>query len=407
MSMLDAKPFVEDGKTAVHGLRRAFADVLSSLGADATEPQEISRRFGLDKTLAWRIARVIREDDAWEAVQHIPRRPSVRLFVSAMSKHGAAGELTESVWKALDQFERFVEVHSGDRETLEAMVSAAAKRSAGKRLEMFRKNGFHANSALWGVQARVQISMHVIAPALDIEDALAIGVVCGLADFRRLRPDVPWAVGSLAQWDDLSMPEDIRPQPLDASTRPGEAPLMREFCSTPLPEIRTLVESRDLVRYMLAEGPVGNTAAATAVLGWTFSRVASRFQTYPGECGEHGVALSTPVESVVHDLFVHRSMRFAFNPTAHVYSQLPGGPKYPDSGRLAGLLPVPGDVVDLGAGPPDTTTAELPRYREMLEFTVKRMGHALNDFQGYRFRVRFPPIPAMAVLRHNLLPKPD
>jgi hypothetical protein len=322
-----------------------------------------------------------------------------------MTKHGASAERVETVWQALGEFERFVEVHSGDRETLEMMVSAAAKRSAGKRLETFRKSGFQANSAIWGVQARTQISLHIMAPSAIDPEALSFSTVCGLTDFRRLRPDVPWAVASMSQWDDLSPFEPWRPLQIDPSGPTGDGPLMRDFCSQPLPELHILRERENLVRFMLAEGPVGNTAAATVVFGWNYASVASRYQSYPGEFGEHGVMLTTPVESVVHDLFIHRSLSFAFNPTAHVYSQMPGGPQYPSGGRKAGLLPVPDDVTDLGAAPPDTTTPELPRYREMVEFAVRQMGHEINDFQGYRFRVRFPPIPTLAVLRHALLPR--
>jgi hypothetical protein len=403
--MMDAKPFADDGKSAVHGLRRALAEVLVAVGADADQPQEISRQFGLDKTLAWRISRVVREDDVWEAVQHIPRRPSIRIFVNAMTKHGASPDRVETVWHALGEFERFIEVHSGDRETLEMMVSSAAKRSAGKRLETFRKSGFQANSAIWGVQARTQIALQLMAPSATNPESLSMSTICGLTDFRRLRPDVPWAIASMSQWDDLAPIERWKPTPIDPTVSLEDGPLMREFCSHPLPDLHMLKEREDLVRFMLSEGPVGNTAAATVVFGWNYPSVASKYQNYPGEVGEHGTLLSTPVESVVHDLFIHRSLDFAFNPTAHVYSQLPGGPQYPSGGRKAGLLPVPDEVTDLGAGPPDTTTPELHRYREMVEAAVRQMGHELNDFQGYRFRVRYPPIPTLAVLRHALLPR--
>lgn len=405
MSAIESRMFVSDGKTAVHGLRRALADVLASVGADADQPQEISRQFGLDKTLAWRISRVVREEDVWEAVQHIPRRPSIRIFVDAMRRHGATPDRVEMVWSALDEFERFVHVHSGDRETLEMMVSAGAKRSAHKRLETFRKTGFQANSAIWGVQARTQISLHVMAPSLVAQDQLSLSIVCGLTEFRRLRPDVPWAVASLTQWDgeETAFRDRWQPLALDPEQSRDAPPLLREFCSQPLPDLETYREREGLVRFMLKEGPVGNTAAATVVFGWTYPTSASCFESYPDEKGEHGVMLTTPVESVVHDLFIHRSLTFAFGPTAHVYSQLPGGPQYPGSGPRAGLLPVGSDVVDLGAGPPDTTTPELPRYREMVELTTRRMGFQLNEFQAYRFRLRYPPIPSMAVLRHGLL----
>ncbi len=423
MNSHDARPFADDGKCAVHGMRRALAEVLTSVGADADQPQEISRQFGIDKTLAWRISRVVREEDVWEAVQHIPRRPSIRLFVDAMARHGAPEKPLETVWRALGEFERFVELHSGDRETLEMMVSAGARRSAGKRLESFRKAGFQASSAIWGVQARTQISLHLMAPSALDPEALSMSTVCGLTDFRRLRPDVPWAVASLSHWETAEPPANgtggagaphgtaiadrWQPIPMDPAVPAGAPPLLQEFCSRPLPELDRFKEREGLVRYLLREGPVGNTAAATVVFGWNLPRAASPYEGYPGETGEHGVMLTTPVEAVIHDLFIHRSLAFAFGPTAHVYSQLPGGPQYPASGPRIGLLPVGGEVIDLGAGPPDTTTTELPRYREMAEVAVRQMGFELSDFQGYRFRVRYPPIPALAVLRHPLLRRPS
>jgi hypothetical protein len=121
--------------------------------------------------------------------------------------------------------------------------------------------------------------------------------------------------------------------------------------------------------------------------------------------GEHGMRMSTPVEMAFKDLYMHRSLSFAMSTTASVYSDLPGGPRYPDSGAYASVLPVPTDVSDLGEGPPDTTTPELPRYGELVSFCCKRLGFTLEDFHGFRYRLRYPPIPTFAVMRHPLMPK--
>jgi hypothetical protein len=104
-------------------------------------------------------------------------------------------------------------------------------------------------------------------------------------------------------------------------------------------------------------------------------------------------------------MFVHKDLTFALDPSAHVYSQLPGGPQYPAGGKDAALLPVPTDVSDLGSMPPDTTTLEIPEYKAMVEMAIVALGHKLEDFHAYRYRLKYPPIPAMAVLRHPLLPK--
>lgn len=406
MSRIETKPFAEEGKAAVYGIRRAFAEMLASVGADASEPQEVARRFGIDKTLAWRISRVVGEDDAWEVVQHIPKQPSVKLFVNALLKHGADRNTAEEIWKALAEFEEFVRVHSGDRETLEIMASGTGHRSALKKLETFRKLGFQANSALWGVQARVQLGLTLITPSKTV-GTVDLTTVSGMIGLRRLRPNVPWTIATETHWDyDLhpgGIPQDVS-APLDPMVPKGGIPIVSQFCSRSLPALRTVDQPAGMRRYMLGEGEVGNTAAASVIVGWTQRSAAPMRETYPGEHGEHGITLSTPAEEVVRDLYIHNDLGFAFNPVARVYSLLPGGPQYPAAGEHAPQLPVPTEVVDLGASPPDTTTPSIPRYREMVEFAAAQSGFTLNDFRAYRFRLKYPPIPSFLVLRHALLP---
>ncbi|MFN7020908.1 MAG: hypothetical protein ACK4WH_06225 [Phycisphaerales bacterium] len=381
---------------------------MSSVDADPDQPQEISRRFGLDKTLTWRIARVVRAKDPWEAVPHIPRRPSIGIFTRAMARHGAPPDLIASVHDALNQFERCVEVHSGDRETLEMMLGFQPRGTTAKRMEAFRKAGFQANSAIWGVRARLQIGVQVMAPSMADPGSLSLSTVCGLVDFRRLRPDVPWTIAAPSRWDELQSEQGmVGPLPIDLSLSPHDPPLLADFCSSPLPKMKAVKESRDLTRYMLTEGPVGNTAAASVIFGWRYPRSASKFQSYPGEEGEHGVVLSTPVELLIQDLYIHRSLDFAFNPEGVVYSQLPGGPRYPEHGRQASQLPVASEVVDLGESPPDTTSPEMHRFGEMVEAACHASGYPLDEFRGYRLRIKYPPIPSIAILRHPLLsPQP-
>lgn len=403
---VDTGVFVEEAKAVVGAVRRALADALVAVNGDPAQPQEISRRFGLDKTLTWKIARVIREDDPWEAVAHIPRRPSIRILIGALAKHGLGKEHADPLWQAMEGFEQFIETHSGDRETLEMMASPAAKRSASKRLELFRKSGFQANSALFGVQARVQLAMQMVTPNPHSEEMLDLTTVCGLMDFRRLRANVPWAIATLSGFNADDAPRtDTRSgaSALERALPPGTAPILSRFCSQPALRLREIHVQPGVSRYELTEGPIGNTAAVDAVLGWRYVGTVSKHAEVEGEHGEHTVVLSTPVETLIHDLWVHRSLAFAMNPTAHIYSMLPGGPRYPQQGRHVGLLPVPAEVTDLGTNPPDTTTPELPRYREMAELAASENGCRLEDFRAYRFRVKFPPIPAMGVLRHGLL----
>lgn len=399
----EQKPFVHDGRAAVHSLRRAIAAVMSSVGAEIDEPQEMARRFGLDKTLSWRLSRLVREEDPWEALQHIPGRPGMGIFAGVMETSGAPADRLAAMWEAVDGFERFVRTHTRDRETLEMMVGGTARRSAERRMESFRKAGFLSNSAILGVKAVTQVCAHMIAPSRTPGMA-DMGVISGLSEFCRLRPNVPWAVATVRNWGgaSASMTGESAAAPVDETTRAGEAPLMKEFCSQPVPDVRVAEHPKGTYRCMLTDGPLGYSAAATVISGWVYHATAPLSESYPGEPGEHGANLTTPVEALVFDLFVHRDLPFARSVTARVYSQLPGGPRYAEEGATAYELPVPTEIVDMEDGPPDPPSPALGRYAEMIGRVAGRMGRAAEDFSVLRYRLRYPPIPALALLTHPL-----
>lgn len=404
-STAGVQPFFDGAQLVVRGVRRALADLLASVGADPSEPQEVSRNFGLDKTLAWKIARVIREPDPWDAVTHIPRRPSFQILVTALQKHGAPTARVEDLWAALDAFERFIEVHSDDRETLEIMVGSSKMSAGTKRLENFRRSAFQANCAIWGVRTKLQVCMHVLAPHPGSEDLLSVVTISGFHDFKRLRPDVPWSVATLSNWDVGKTVNNDKPEaiiPLDNDITGVGAPLLHEFCSKPLPSMRCKKLSDGRVRFELTEGPVGNTAAATVLLGWASRGVVSGMEREPGEYGEHGVFLSTPAEAIVHDLYIHNSLKFPGAPSAKLFSELPGGPRYLTEGE-ASTMRFNEELIDLGTAPPDVTTPEFPRYREMVVLAANYLGFELGDFHGHRMRLAYPPIPTLAIIRHPLM----
>ena len=405
MTRLETKPFFEEGTAVVHRLRRALAEVLATAGAPVDEPQEMSRQLGLDKTLTWRVARLVGEDDAWEAVAHVPRRPSIKLLVEALARRGVPEARLDGVWRAMDDFDRFVDVHSGDRETLEIMASVVSKRSTEKRMEVFRRDGYLANSAIWGVRVDVQLAAQFVSPGSK-PGRLDCATLCGFGGFRRLRVDVSWEVATRRIWDSDA---DIRPESaagfesLDASVVRGEAPLMKGFCSDPLPTLKIFERDAKSRSYLIEGNEVGNTACSDVFLGWVDRNFAGDTESYPGEHGEHGAVISTPAAEFVHDLYIHRSLDFRLDMNAHVYSQLPGGPLYPLHGpKYALQLPVPQEIHDLGIGLPDGSIGSIPRYREMVASAVARIGHSIDDFRAYRYKLKHPPVPSLSVIRHTL-----
>jgi hypothetical protein len=125
-------PFVEEAKVVLQEVRTSLATLVGSVGANPTQPQEIARRFGLDKTLTWKIARVICDDDTLAAAVHVPGKASIRNFVDVLEKKGATSAATQPVLAAMDRLEDLIATHSGDRGTFEVMLGSASDELAKK-----------------------------------------------------------------------------------------------------------------------------------------------------------------------------------------------------------------------------------------------------------------------------------
>src|SRR5512140_3604189 len=100
--------FESEARTAVDGLRSALAELVAEVRGDPNQPLDLSRRFGLDKTLTWKIARVICNDDAFSAVVHVPGRPSINALAEAFKQGGASAGSVDAVLAAMDRFEDVV-----------------------------------------------------------------------------------------------------------------------------------------------------------------------------------------------------------------------------------------------------------------------------------------------------------
>lgn len=403
-AMPDAR-FVQETKVVLQGLRSSLLAVLSAAGADATRPQEMARQFGLNKNLTWKLSRVIRESDALAALAHMPGRPGLRIFLEAMEKSGATAEALDQVKRSIAELDALVRTHSGDRETLEAMVGGIGGASAAARSEAQRKLAFRGNSATWGVQARVQVSCHFAAPSVSSPDLLDVAIVAGLVDFRRLRADTPWAVATISRVADDFSPQSARGfQAVEPEYQGADlAPLMPEFCGRPMPTVRLGPGQRpQLQRIELVEGPVGNTGATTCIAGWCHRGQVARYRSEEDGYGAHQVVLSTPVELVFHDLYVHRSLAFAHSPKVAMYNQLPSGPMPGNPMDPAATMPLHEGITRLGAFPPDVVTPELAWYPRMMEHVSGRLGWKLDEFVGFRVRMAYPPIPTRLSLMYQL-----
>jgi hypothetical protein len=390
--------------TAVQTFRAGLIDLLASVNANADRPQELARRFSLDKNLAWKISRIVGSSDPLATVPLIPGTAGARIFLKAFELAGADPALIENVRRALRAINQVIRVHASDRATFEIMASNMLPSDLrNDHVVQNRKLAFRGNSATWGVQATTQSQLAILAPNEHESDMADFVQVSSLTGFRRLRGDARWLLFRRERWSD----HDPLPARDEAVSLDPDFPVERgvaligEFCSKPIPQIEVIqIDGED--QYELPPGPVGDAAAITCVFGELSRRVGSTRADAAGEYVEIGLNLITPVQNMLFDLLVHRDFGWALDPEFILYSRLDGGGMQMTTRRHRNRLPASERVHDLGGGVGGLATTLVPRYSALVEYTLGRLNWQGSDFRAFRVSMAYPPIPTVALLRAAL-----
>ncbi|MCP3903080.1 MAG: hypothetical protein GY715_05530, partial [Planctomycetes bacterium] len=379
------EPFYEHLRSSLQALRAALIELLATVDADPTKPQDLSRRFGLNKNLTWKISKIAGGPDLYASVPHIPGPAGLGIFFRALADAGAPAPLLDAGRRAAAEFDRVVKVHTGDRATLEIMVSDRMPSSVRiEQDEQSRRRAFQANSGIWGVRARTQLSLCMLAPNADDPEMADLVQVNGLDQFHRLRPEARWLLFRRERWSDDGphpAPESVESLDPDYPVK-GGVPLLGDFCSKPIPEIDLIVGEGE-EQYELPAGPVGNTAALTCIFGHVTRRVGPAFAEGNGEHSELGCNLITPAEHLVLDMLVHRDFEWAMRPDLLVYGRLDGGAMHALARRQRNVLPVADGLHDLGWGVSAVATSTLPFYSKLVRYVFDSVDWNPDDFRTF------------------------
>lgn len=392
--------FVPECQTSIGEFRVAVMGLYASVGAPIDSPQDVSRTFGLDKNLTWKLARVMGTDDTSEALHHLPGANAIKILLRAMKQAGADGAALERVRVAYAEIGRVVEVHVGDRSTLELVLDGLAQNGQ-ERLEVSRKIAFRGNSGVWGVQAKAKITVAVLAPNADDPATLDSAFVRGYVGFRRLRSEMSWPLSVNRNWKGDGEPADARWTPLVPEDVENGLPLLRAFTTAQRPEFE-LRQTQHGMYYMLPPGPVGNTAAFDCFFGDLTRGDVPRYRTAEDRTGEFTSVISVPIEHQLLDVLVHRDLAAGFRPEAFVYGDPLGGQGFGSADQSHCILPIDETVRQLPGSPPITVTPVYSRYAEMVETVYERAGWDAADFVGFRLMVKYPPMGTSVSVRFGL-----
>jgi hypothetical protein len=395
----EALAFPQQAAEVARNLRSAVGAVLNATpGLTDRRPVGLRETLRIDGNLAWKIARVLKAEDPFVAARHLPGTEGFRIFLLATTAAGAPKGLVTAAHAAFDSFMELKRTHAGSRTALCMMLDAQAQEGGALSDLEHRRKAFEANSFIWGVQARANFKLNVVAPATD-SNFMDLGSIRGFVDLRRIRPNVPWRIFQTSTFNDSgNLRTEFTREPLvNATDVPGTDAylgLIPDFCSRPLPQCRQVNGPRGERRFELAEGAVGNIGILTCVFGEIIRCVEPRFCCDGLRQFAISNHLRTPVEFAITDLVLHRDL---FGPDAaldfRVYSDLFADQTAPT--YFAGdLLPVRETVQRLGCASESPPSPEIPRHNDMLRLVFDRCGWNPEDFEVFRVVMHYPPIPA-------------
>ncbi|MEX1025915.1 MAG: hypothetical protein WD226_12650 [Planctomycetota bacterium] len=396
-------PFEVHFETATRALRSALIELLSAAGAETDRPQVMSRHFGLNKNLTWKLTKIVHGTDAFAWAPHVPGRGGLKIALDAIGP-SAGAKRRSAVETAFDEFEAMVQLHAGDRTNLELLLGNLRPDAlSDERLETSRKLAFQGNSAIWGVQARLRFGLQMDCPNEEDPSRVDIVKVGGILGFRRLRPISTWPLARVGGFGG----DNTRWEPIDqVAWDECGVPLMREFCSQRLPEIHTVpIDTGNM--FELGPGPVGNAAEVSCVFGAVQRAFAPIYADAEGDVGEHYLHFDGPLERGIFDMLVHKDLPVELPPRPTLFSMLHGRQEFPLSTTTRFHLPLHAEVQELGNGPPHMATPHMADYAEIVDRTCRKIGRSLDEFRGYRVEIAYPPIPSILVLHYPLAPRPS
>jgi hypothetical protein len=390
--------FQEDVTRTILGLRKSIGIVVNKLPERIDSPHDVYQVLGLDKKLGWRIYKIIHEDDLFFAAQFVPGKHSFSRFVRSCKAKGVEKSYLDAALKSVEEFYEIIEIHSGDRQSMDMMLMASSRDGKDQAYNTLRKQAYYAQSHLLGLQAETQLDAWIFGPSVE-EGMLDVAEVKGLFDVRRNRPGVKWVVDTPCFFAGNEHEEHVFTDSIDPGATCNlmdKVPFLERYCSMPLPSLKTVTSHSCGPVYELEDGPLGNTNLIDTVTG-TVSR--GIFPIKPEEGEEHhevSVKIYTPVQNLVLDLFFHETMAetMSGNPQAKMLFDY-----YTHGGALAyrsdrDRIPMDVKPMMIGTGTSCAYTPLIPKYSDMLAEVFQCLRWDPDEFVVYRTRVEFPIVPS-------------
>jgi len=407
-----AVDFSTAASTVARSLRLATAQLLDELPGTSRTGTEVARTLNIDINLAWKLLVLARpaatDEDATEALRRVPGPGGIRILLQAAASKGVSDSTISRLSQAFTDYQRLVEKHAGDRASLDSLLIHASGTASGEDLAI-RRAAYRANSSIVGVQAETQLAAYLFWPERDAQGqpSSAAAILRGLVGFSRLRADVSWIIGKGRRTDERGQAYgQPRLTPVDPETAAecGGVPLVRLLSRGEIPPVeRSYLPDGTSVDRILG-GPVGKGSRFTYFLAETIRPGLAQ----PGDPNHPVLKLATsshtPTGLQIVDVLFHRDLPPMGAIRAGLASELGGisAAFTPDDQRLT--IHGAHQFESHGSDISGMTVPGLPKYGQALADLCTRLGVELSDFQAYRIKVAFPPIPCAILFERDMSP---
>jgi hypothetical protein len=306
-----------------------------------------------------------------------------------------SSERIDAAREAHEDFERFLKTHASERGAFESMISTAAGRDRSRLHLPYKRAAFRANSHLYGLQVRTRVGCTFFHPGSE-PGACDIVIVRGHLGLRCLRPHAAVRISSTIIAEGVRAGKSMH----DLAGIDDESPIIREFCSEPLPE---LTQRRTASGHMVTELTglgIGNTSAIDCVICEVRRNVWSPHEDVSPR-SYNGSTTQYPTEVLVHDMALASNVFELVKPEVVVYGA-PDPSVNPLDRSERTILPLGETVGYLGRGVAVTHTLDAPRYAELLQYVCARLGWNPEVFDLYRCRVEYPVLHATVNVEFDL-----